>query len=53
MNNFIFNFVHPNNEPVIDYEVCSNKRFDLINRIKKLTSTEMEIPFMNECECAE
>ena len=46
MNNSIFYFDHPKNEPVINYEACSEERFALIDEIKGLTNNLTEIPLI-------
>jgi len=46
MNNAIFNFDHPANEPVLDYVACSKERFELLDEINNLSKNEIEIPLI-------
>lgn len=46
MNNAIFDFEHPANEPILDYAACSNERFELLDEIKNLSENEIEIPLI-------
>lgn len=46
MNNAIFNFKRPENEPIKMYEACSQDRADLLDEINRLSSTITEIPLI-------
>ena len=46
MNNAIFNFERPNNEPINMYEACSPDRMALLEEIEKYSNTVTEIPLI-------
>jgi 1-pyrroline-5-carboxylate dehydrogenase len=46
MNNAIFNFEDPKNEKILDYEIDSYERNALLEEIKNIESTELEIPLI-------
>ncbi|MDD3568652.1 MAG: L-glutamate gamma-semialdehyde dehydrogenase, partial [Bacteroidales bacterium] len=46
MNNAIFNFQRPENEPVRMYEDCSTDRAELLNEVNRLSNTVTEIPLI-------
>jgi len=46
MNNAIFNFERPKNEPILGYLPCSPERVALEKEIKKLSSEVMDIPLI-------
>ncbi|PKP38920.1 MAG: 1-pyrroline-5-carboxylate dehydrogenase, partial [Bacteroidetes bacterium HGW-Bacteroidetes-15] len=46
MNNAIFNFERPNNEPIIMYESCSPERLALLDEIEKQSNSVVEIPLI-------
>ncbi|NHB67773.1 L-glutamate gamma-semialdehyde dehydrogenase [Perlabentimonas gracilis] len=46
MNNAIFNFQRPDNEPVKVYEDCSTDRTELLNEVQRLSNSVTEIPLI-------
>ncbi len=46
MNNAIFNFERPQNEPVLMYDSCSPERMALLDEIEKQSKTVLEIPLI-------
>lgn len=46
MNNAIFNFERPVNEPIKAYESCSTDRLSLLEEIEKQSNTVIEIPLI-------
>jgi len=46
MNNAIYNFERPRNEPVLMYESCSPERMALLDEIEKQSNTIAEIPLI-------
>lgn len=46
MNNAIFNFQRPDNEPVKMYEACSQERIDLLDEVNRFSNTVTEIPLI-------
>src|SRR5690554_4056099 len=46
MNNAIFNFQRPDNEPVKVYEDCSTDRSELLNEVQRLSNSVTEIPLI-------
>jgi len=46
MNNAIFNFQRPENEPVRMYEDCSADRAELLHEVNRLSNTVTEIPLI-------
>jgi 1-pyrroline-5-carboxylate dehydrogenase len=46
MNNAIFNFERPNNEPIVMYESCSPERLALLDEVEKQSNTVVEIPLI-------
>jgi 1-pyrroline-5-carboxylate dehydrogenase len=46
MNNAIFNFERPVNEPIKMYDACSQERMDLLEEIERQSNTIVEIPLI-------
>ncbi|HRX31049.1 MAG: L-glutamate gamma-semialdehyde dehydrogenase [Bacteroidales bacterium] len=46
MNNAIFNFDCPKNEPILDYKPCSTERIKLQKELENLSKTVTEIPLI-------
>lgn len=46
MNNAIYNFKEPNNEPILDYKKGSKEREQLFAEIEKQSKQEIEIPLI-------
>jgi 1-pyrroline-5-carboxylate dehydrogenase len=46
MNNAIFNFERPKNEPIMMYDSCSPERMMLLDEIEKQSKTVTEIPLI-------
>jgi len=46
MNNAIFKFERPTNEPILSYEPCSKERVALEKEIKNLSESVMDIPLI-------
>ena len=46
MNNLLFNFPNPNNEPIKGYLKGSKEREDLVKELERQSKTEVEIPLI-------
>ncbi|MGB4233675.1 MAG: 1-pyrroline-5-carboxylate dehydrogenase, partial [Bacteroidales bacterium] len=46
MNNLVFKFEMPQNEPTYQYEKGSKERENVISELKKLSNQEIEIPLI-------
>ena len=46
MNNAIFNFERPKNEPILSYKSCSPERIKLEKELENLANTVTEIPLI-------